>query len=304
MTKFKTPQKSDKHLDFTTYKNVVKRVSSTEVRTISESDGELSSGALHIANKTKKRKKVPAAGIAELNGNTTTINTTEYPTADVYMGERTSVKIASAEAVYIYDHDISDWSLFDGVRFPVVKRHGFWEGKLPHLQGTVDFSADSVNSSNQITGKTIALDKGSTLSNTTVTVLNSEEGDTIDGKFMVWFHEGDWVTTTNNLVSGSYEGDLLYWNNTDNRYISMGIDPSNGDLIYFDGSNWITVAIDDTAVDLAPQLRVHDTGSGYEVQTRMKKIKLVKSGSNLKVAADASYGAWSGVEACEEDGVT
>lgn len=65
--------------------------------------------------------------VAELTGSTTTIDSTTYPTADIYRGERRVKKIATAAPVYIHNTGISSWSNYSGVRVQCVKLHGFWE---------------------------------------------------------------------------------------------------------------------------------------------------------------------------------
>jgi hypothetical protein len=53
-----------------------------------------------------------------------------------------------------------------------------------------------------------------------------------------------------------------------------------------------------TAVDLAPQLRVTSDTSGYYLQVRCRKVKLSATAGAVALAAD-TYGAWSGVGACD-----
>ena len=59
------------------------------------------------------------------------------------------------------------------------------------------------------------------------------------------------------------------------------------------------VSPQDTQIDLMPELRVHDTGNGFEVQVRAKKVKLATAAGAISLAA-GDYGAWSGVGACPE----
>ncbi len=86
---------------------------------------------------------VAVIGVAELTGSTVTIDEVDYPTADIYRGEKAERKVAEGVAVYIQNppEDV-DWSDYEGVRVLAVKYGDFWEGHLWIGQAQIDLEEE------------------------------------------------------------------------------------------------------------------------------------------------------------------
>jgi hypothetical protein len=119
----------------------------------------------------------------------------------------------------------------------------------------------------------------------TIYLMNDDDGISLVGSSCVAFQ----LAYT---ISGKTE---IHWtaDNANPAYIDDIIDDKIEDHI----------EVCSTEIDLAPQLQIYESGGSYELQVRMKKVKLVKSSALGVVTicpAAGSYGAWSGIGACPE----
>ena len=119
----------------------------------------------------------------------------------------------------------------------------------------------------------------------TIYLMNNDNGISLVGTSCIAFQ----LAYT---ISGKTE---IHWtaDNSNPGYIDDIIDDTIEDHI----------AVCSSEIDLAPQLQIYESGGSYQVQVRMKKIKLVKS-ADLGVVTicpqAGSYGDWYGLGACPE----
>ena len=85
---------------------------------------------------------------------------------------------------------------------------------------------------------------------------------------------------------GAYNGDLLTWDDTEKAWKQVGVNPSKGDILYHDGTQWAAMEIDTTEeLDLKPHISVDNTDSANpRLKVSTLKVKLEVSGGKLKLA--------------------